>query len=310
MLFLLDNRGSLANLSGMDPRLRKILGKGGTLSEEDPRPRPIFSGRKAGGGGIKVTTCEIPPDAPKSRDRYPFRIEGTAPSGLVLSDVATLLEARFQGDPKFNLRHSQDEAVKRLKERMEKRLEKLKAAEDRAEQHAQDLEAKRAEYEKTKEEIEKEALDELKEKRDRLAEDIREQEAEASRVRQEIADLRGELEDTRKSVADRKAAMESGQDRVLRSMGTDALDEPFLSAEQADEMAADLLDHWRSTLEEYDEPPLASEYDDLSAMFAKLLKKTVSRVNDRWRDSGREEPKPEPEPSQIATVDRGEGSLF
>jgi len=294
----------------MDPRLKRITA-GGQFKEEDPRPSPMFSGRKAGGGGIKVTTCEIPPDAPKYRDRYAFRIEGTAPSGLVLSDVATMLEARFQGDPKFNLRHSQDEAVKRLKERMEQRLEKLKVAEDRASKHAEELEAKRVEYEKTKAEIAKDALSDLQDRRDRLAQDIRQQEHEAIQVRKEIEELRSELDVTRQGVADQKAVLEAGQDRVLKALGADALDEPFLSAEQASAMMDDLLAHWRSTLQEYDEPPLASEYDDLAGMLAKLLRKTVSRVNDRWRDTGRQSPSPEPQKADpVTTVDRGKDVLF
>lgn len=257
-----------------------------------------------------MTSCEVPQDLPRRAGRYPFRIEGSAPDGLVLSDVATLLEARFQGDPKFNLRHSQDEAVKRLKERMEKRLEKLQAAERRAEQHAQDLEQKRTEYEKTKEEIEKDTLKDLIDQRDRLAKDIAQREQDAARIRQEIAELESELVDTRSSVEDRKASMEAGQDRILKQMGVDRLDEPLLSGEQAGEMAADLLDHWRSTLQEYDEPPLPSEFDDLAGMFAKLLVKTVGRVNDRWRDTGNREPEPEPASPRIDKKDRGGGSLF
>lgn len=291
--------------------MRKILRGGGDFREEDPRPRPMFSGRKAGGGGIKVTTCEIPPDAPRSRERYPFRIEGTAPSGLVLSDVATMLEARFQGDPKFNLRHSQDEAVKRLKERMEKRLEKLKEAEERAVTNADNLEAKRAEYEKTKEQIKDEALKDLVDRRNQLAAEIQQEEQRAERIREEIEELQGELDEEKTSAADRKAAMEAGQDRVLRSMGTDRLDEPCLSAEQADDMAADLIDHWRSTLQEYDSMPLPSEFDDLSGMLAKLLKKTVGRVNDRWRDAGRQEPATQvTKADPIPVVDRGKDNLF
>jgi hypothetical protein len=290
--------------------MRKILRGGGDFSEEDPRPRPMFSGRKAGGGGIKVTTCEIPPDAPKHRGRYPFRIEGTAPSGLVLADVATMLEARFQGDPKFNLRHSQDEAVKRLKDRMEKRLEKLREAEERAVQNADNLEEKRAEYEKTKEQIKDEALKDLVDRRNQLADEIQREEQRAERIREEIEELQGELNEEKTSAADRKAAMEAGQDRVLRSMGTDSLDEPFLSTDQANDMAADLIDHWRSTLQDWEAMPMASEFDDLAGMLAKLLGKTIGKVNDRWRDAGRPDPAPEPKSDPMPTVDRGKDNLF
>jgi hypothetical protein len=290
--------------------MRKILGKDGSFGVDDPRPRPMQDGAKIGAGGIKVTVAEVPPGMTATPRRYPFKIEGTAPRGVVLTDVVSMLEARFQGDPKFNLRHSQDEAVQRLKERMEKRLESLKVMEDRAAQHAADLEAKRAAYEATKEEIKTEALKDIEEKRRRLENDIGEAETEASNLRQEIQELRGELAHEVQSAEDRKKAVEAVQDRVLGSMGTDSMDEPFLSKEKAMEMADDLVHAWRELLDDPNEP-MAAEYDDLAAMLAKLLSKTVGRVNDKWRDAGR----PAPVVAQPANKDphgrsSGGGALF
>ena len=310
-MWYLDNLRSCANFSGMDPRMRKILGKdGSSFGVDDPRPRPMQDGAKAGGGGIKITVAEIPPGAASPR-RYPFKIEGTAPSGVVLSDVVSMLEARFQGDPKFNLRHSQDEAVQRLKERMEKRLESLKTVEDRAARHAEDLEAKRAAYEATKEEIKVEALRDIAEKRRMIEGEISEAEHEASRLRQEIQELRSELTKEVQSAEDRKRAVEAAQDRVLRSMGTDSLDEPFLSKEQAGEMAVDLVHAWRELLDDPEEPPMLAEYNDLVDMFAKLLSKTVGRVNDKWRDAGRPDPVLVAQPKKDPGKQKGSGgSLF
>jgi len=229
---------------------------------------------------------------------------------VVLSDVVSMLEARFQGDPKFNLRHSQDEAVQRLKERMERRLEKLQVAEDRATKHADDLEVQRAAYEATKEEIKTEALKDIMEKRRKLESEIGDAEHEALRLRQEIQELRSELVEEVRSAEDRKKLVEAAQDRVLGSMGTDSLDEPFLSQAQAGEMAEDLVHAWRELLADPDEP-MASEYDDLSAMLAKLLNKTVSRVNDRWRDAGRPDPGAAAQPKKDPQGRSGSGgSLF
>lgn len=290
--------------------MRKILGKDGSFGVEDPRPRPVMDGAKAGAGGIKVTTAEVPAGVASHPRRYPFKIEGTAPKGVILTDVVSMLEARFQGDPKFNLRHSQDEAVKRLKERMEKRLESLKTAEDRAAKHAEDLEAKRAAYEATKEEIKTEALKDIADKRRRLEHEIAESEQEAQQIRQEIAELRADLADEQQSAADRKKVLEAGQDRVLKQMGTDALDEPFLSHDQACVLAEDLIHAWRELLSDPDEP-MASEYDDLASMLAKLLSKTVGKVNDRWRDAGRPEPVVAAQPKQDPGKQKDSGgSLF
>ena len=277
--------------------MRKIVKQGG-LDLGDDRPRPIMSGSKSGGGGVRITSAVVAPDLPQHAGRYPFRIEGDAPKGLKLDDLTDLMEARFRGDPKFNLRHSKDEAVQRLKGRMEKRLEKLKEAEERAAAHADNLAEQKKKYDVTREEIERGALADLDAKRVRIEDDIARAENEARSLRGQIADLNHELVDTKNSVEDQRKALEAGQDRVLAGMGTNSMDEPFITGDQATDMAADLLDNWRATLQEYEEMPLASEFDDLAGMLAKLLSKTVSRVNDRWRDSGRSEPAAAAAPKQ------------
>lgn len=286
---LLDNLGLCANLVDMDKKLARMLGKDGSFDVGDRRPSPLVNGAKAGAGGIKVTSTETPaiPTAPR---RYAFKIEGTAPQGVILTDVVTMLEARFQGDPKFNLRHSHDEAVSKLKERMEKRLTRLKETEDRATRAADDLEAKRAAYEATKEEIAKDALKDVQEKRNQMEAGIREAEQEAQDLRNQIQVLRNELNETRADVTDRRAAMEAGQDRVLRSMSTDAMDEPYLTVEQSRDMAEALVRTWLESLGDPEEMPMQSEFDDLTGMLSKLLSKTVGKVNDKWRDVGKAVP--------------------
>jgi len=265
--------------------MRKILGRNGGISEQD-RPRPSMDGVKSGAGGVKVTSSTVALDLPCRPGRYAFRVEGSAPSGLHLGDLTDLLEARFQGDPKFNLSRTRDEAVQRLKERMEKRLEKLRLAEEKAEAHARDLEEQREKYEATREEIAAEALGDLDVRRKGIQADIDAAEREASRLRGQITALRGELDDTRTEVAD----LEAKQDRTLARMSVDAMDEPWMPMAQADGMAEDLIHAWRSTLQDYDAMPLSSEFDDLAGMLSKLLVKTIGRVNDRWRISGKVDP--------------------
>jgi len=289
--------------------MRKIMKQGGLDMGED-RPQPIMSGSKSGGGGVRITNATIAPDLPQHVGRYPFRIEGDAPKGLKLDDLTGLMEARFRGDPKFNLRHSKDEAIQRLKDRMEKRLERIKVAEEKAASHATNLAEQKEKYDVTREEIEHEALADLDDKRDKIERDIAQAENEARSLRNQIVNLNSELVTTKNSVEDQRKVLEAGQDRVLSGMGTNAMDEPFITGDQATDMAADLLDHWRSRLQEYEGMPLASEFDELAGMLAKLLSKTVNRVNDRWRDSGRSEPAVAPQADPVAVIDRGDGSLF
>ena len=244
--------------------MRKILGRDGGLDLGGERPRPIVSGSKSGEGGVKITNAEIPPDLPKRAGRYPFRIEGSAPRGVNLDDLSMLLEARFQGDPKFNLRHSKDEAVKRLKDRMEKRLEKLKVAEERANATASSLAEQKEKYDVTRDEIEKEALADLDTKRKRVQDGIDQAEREARGLRDQIVALNAELDDTQKNAEERRKSLEVAQDQALRALGTNAMAEPFITGDQAVDLAAALIDNWRSSLQEYDAMPLLSEFDDLA----------------------------------------------
>ena len=263
-------------------------------------------GAKRDTSGIKVLSTEIVREEGK---RYVFRMEASAPKRVRVGDLATMLEARFAGEKGMDLRLSRDEAVQRLKERMEKRLEKTKLLEERAAEQAKLAEERRAEYEKTKDEIRTEALGDIEVERKRVQQQVDEARARQRELEDEIDRLNDEKDGLEKSAADRRAMMESAQDRILQGMQTNVMDEPYLPAEQAQEMAENLVDTWRSDLQDYGNP-MASEYDDLSVLLAKLISKTVGRVNDRWRDSGRTSAEEPVKVAPAAGIKKGDAGLF
>jgi chromosome segregation ATPase len=234
-------------------------------------------------GGVKVKESLVH-DTPHPT-RYGFTITGTAPKTLVLSDLTTMLEARFRGEIGNALTRSRDEAVTRLKARLDERIEALKGEEEKYNVMAKGLAEKKAQYEKSvediKEQVTTEALAELPKKRDELLKDLNALERDRTELQAQLANLKD-------TVQSRQQAREAAEKVALNALKVHPVSgKAFIDPARVSELAESLVEGWRENLSDYGQP-MASEYDELVSLIAKSLTKLVDRMNDVVSDKTRE----------------------
>jgi len=256
---------------------RLMSAKGGEFDVQDA----MRDGAKVtGSGGVKIKESRILDEFPHPT-RYAFTLTGSAPKSLVLSDLTTMLEARFRGELGTALTRSRDEAVQRLKSRLDKRVEKLGEEEAHYRAMAAELEAKKAEYEKTADDIraqvEEQEIKDMKQKEKALRVQI----ADMDQRRIALENEHGTLED---SVEGRKKARERATERALESIRVHPVsDRVYMDSAQVLEIADNLVSSWQESLQDYGQP-MPSEYEELTTLLAKTFEKLVDRVNDAFTD--------------------------
>lgn len=266
-----------------------IADGGGEIELRDRRP----GSRVTGDGGVKITDSQI-----TAREigpsRYEFVITGSAPKSLIISDLTTMLEARFRGELGMALTRSRDEAVQRLKERMDKQVDLLKREEEHYRNTAVAMDLEKKKYEKEadeiRQEVEQKVLGTAKQRRDAISQEVQNLEVRRLELHRKIDALNADLT----SAEGRKAARATLEQQTLASVKVHPVSQQvYIPDEQLQELASNLIEGWHETLQDY-EQPMASEYGELVEGLARTFQKLITRMNDAFGDKLRTQEEQEP----------------
>jgi chaperonin cofactor prefoldin len=227
----------------------------GFMMEEKPEKAP--SGARREHGGVKVTASNVTDATSLPEGRYKFRIEGEAPRSIVLTDIGTMLEARFSGEVGVKLDASREQRIQDVR----KKYEDSATANERARRQ---LQGTIGEYEKRKETLEAEY------------------QAKLGNVSGERKEIEKQIQEAKNRLGEVERSIEDTKKQLVGMVVTDG--SSVRVAPDIEDKIEALLRSWQSGLEDYDNP-MPVEWAELAAKLAKM----VARVVDQTRDAVRRE---------------------
>jgi len=230
--------------------------KGFMMEEKPEKPARIsVASSRREHGGVKVTASNVTDANTLPDGRYKFRIEGEAPRSLVLTDIGTMLEARFSGEAGVKLDASREQRIMDVRAKYE-------ASQTAADNERARHQASIAAVEKRREELEKEY-------QAKLGNWFVERQA----VERQISEAKYRLTQVEQSIRDTEKKMAS----MVVSDGTTVQVAPDIEAK-----VESILQSWQESLEEYGNP-LPAEWSDLSNRIAQMLTHVVDQTKDKMR---------------------------